>query len=60
MKWVEYMVFTLSLLTAFIIGMFVGENNCKPTAMDVHQGKTTIEYTIRNGKVLDSTIIYKK
>lgn len=59
MKWIEHTVFTLGLLTAFVIGMLVGENNCKPTAMDVHQRKTTIEYTIRNGKVLDSTIIYK-
>lgn len=58
-KWVEYAVFTLGLLTAFIIGMFVGENNCKPTAMEVHQGKTKIEYTIRNGEILDSTVIYK-
>lgn len=59
MKWIKYIVFTLDLLTAFVIGMIVGENNCKPTAMEVHQGKTTIEYTIRNGEILDSAIIYK-
>lgn len=59
MKWINYTVLVLSLLTTFIIGMFVGENNCKPTAMEVHQGKTIIEYTVKNGKVLDSIIVYK-
>ena len=59
MKWIEYTVFTLGLLTAFVIGMLVGENNCKPTAMEVHQGKTTIEYTIRDGVKTDSVVVWK-
>ena len=50
----------LAFLSTFIVGIIIGENNCKPTAMDVHQGKTEIVYTIRNGEVLDSTIVYKK
>lgn len=32
----------------------------KPTAMDVYQGKTTLEYTIRDGVKTDSVVIFKK
>lgn len=32
----------------------------KPTAMDVYQGKTTIEYTIRNNVKVDSVIVFKE
>ena len=31
-----------------------------PTAMDVYQGKTTIEYTIRDGIKVDSVIVFKE
>ena len=31
----------------------------KPTPMDVYQGKTTLEYTIRNGEVIDSVVVFK-
>ena len=30
-----------------------------PTAMDVYQGKTTIEYTVRDGIKVDSIIVWK-
>lgn len=30
-----------------------------PTAMDVYQGKTTIEYTIRDGVKTDSVVVWK-
>lgn len=32
----------------------------QPTAMDVYQGKTTLEYTIRDGVKTDSVVIFKK
>ena len=32
----------------------------KPTAMDVYQGKTTLEYTISDGIKTDSVVIFKK
>lgn len=32
----------------------------KPTPMDVYQGKTTLEYTIRNGEVIDSVVVWKE
>lgn len=31
----------------------------KPTAMDVYQGKTTLEYTIKSGEIIDSVVVYK-
>lgn len=33
--------------------------NPKPTAMDVYQGKTTLEYTIRDGVKIDSIVVFK-
>lgn len=32
----------------------------KPTAMDVYQGKTELEFTVVNGEAIDSTVIFKK
>ena len=32
----------------------------KPSALDVYQGKTTIEYTIRDGVKVDSVVVFKK
>lgn len=31
-----------------------------PTPMDVYQGKTTLEYVVVDGQVIDSTVIWKK
>ena len=31
----------------------------RPTAMDVYQGKTTLEYTIRDSVKVDSIVIFK-
>lgn len=30
-----------------------------PTAMDVYQGKTTIQYTVVDGVATDSTVVWK-
>lgn len=32
----------------------------KPTSMDVYRGKTTLEYTIRDGEVIDSVVVFKE
>lgn len=32
----------------------------EPKAMDVYQGKTTIEYTIRDGVKVDSIVVFKE
>lgn len=31
----------------------------KPQAIEVYQGKTTLEYTIRGGEVVDSVVVFK-
>lgn len=31
-----------------------------PKAMDVYQGKTTIEYTIKDGVKVDSVVVFKE
>ena len=31
-----------------------------PTAMDVYQGKTTLEYTVIDGVKVDSTVVWKE
>ena len=37
----------------------IADRNYKPTAMDVIEGKTTMEYKIIDGVKVDSTIIFK-
>lgn len=37
----------------------VADRNHKPTAMDVIDGKTTMEYKIIDGVKVDSTLIFK-
>ena len=29
-----------------------------PQAMDVYQGKTTLEYTIKDGEIVDSVVVF--
>lgn len=36
------------------------ESNDKPTALDVYQGKTTLEITYRDSIPVDSVVVYKK
>lgn len=31
-----------------------------PTAMDVYQGKTTLQYTVVDGQNVDSVVVFKK
>ena len=32
----------------------------KPRVIDVYQGKTTLEYTIRDGVKIDSVVVFKE
>ena len=55
--------FILGLLSGgliSIIALIVG-NICSPdpTAMDVYQGKTTLEITYKDGVPMDSVVIFK-
>lgn len=45
--------FLISLLVVAII------YDCTPTAMEVYQGKTTLEYKVVDGVKVDSTVVWK-
>lgn len=49
---------TIHLLT---LGIFVSliVLSKAPTAMDVYQGKTTLEITYKDGVAVDSTVVFK-
>lgn len=50
------------LLVFCVIGIGIVSNiiaEPKPKAMDVYQGKTTLEYTIRDGVKIDSVVVFK-
>ena len=57
-------ILTLIFL-GIVIGLFISAMlvnitlTAKPTAMDVYQDKTTLEYTIRDGEIVDSVVVYK-
>lgn len=42
---------------AFLI--YCSDNKPTPTAMDVYQGKTTLEYKVVDGVKVDSVVIFK-
>jgi hypothetical protein len=48
------------LAVILIVGVNTSEpSQPSPTALDVYQGKTTLEYTIRDGEVIDSVVVFK-
>ena len=50
----------VSVVISFVgwVGYNIGTTN-KPTAMDVYQGKTTLEITYRDGIPIDSVVVFK-
>lgn len=55
-------IIILSLLLSFFSfrsGYKLGNKIHKPTAIEVYQGKTTLEYKIVDGNIIDSVVIYK-
>ena len=52
-----FAIFALIAIEILCIDKIVSEP--RPKAMDVYQGKTTIEYTIRDGVKVDSIVVYK-
>lgn len=42
-----------------IVGDILASKNPKPTAMDVYQGKTTLEYKVVDDVKVDSVVIFK-
>ncbi len=64
-----FWVLSKNILTLIFLGITLGlfistmlvniTLTSKPTAMDVYQDKTTLEYTIRDGEIIDSVVVYK-
>lgn len=51
------MVTILCVIEIGILSKIIEEP--KPTPMDVYQGKTTLEYTVRDGVKIDSVVVWK-
>lgn len=49
----------IRLIMAIIIFILFLIIVSKPTAMQVYQGKTTLEITYKNGVPIDSVVVYK-
>ena len=47
-------------ISYIMIHSFIGSYYSIPSAIDVYQGKTTLEYTIRDGEIVDSCVVWKK
>ena len=45
------------VLETILVGNIIKDPH--PTAMDVYQGKTTLEYTIRDSVKIDSIVVFK-
>lgn len=47
------------ILLIFILGFSAGKQFDAPTAIDVYQGKTTLEITYRDNVAVDSVVVFK-
>ena len=55
---ISVVITTLVIIEIYLISNIIEKQ--KPSALDVYQGKTTIEYTIRDGVKVDSVVVFKK
>lgn len=59
------LAFILGIIGAYLLsgGVMLHEmlhdQSCKPTAMDVYQGKTTLEITYKDSVPVDSVVVFK-
>ena len=55
-------VFFFIALVSFMLGVTIANvaRDKYPQAMDVYQGKTTLEYKVRDGEIVDSVVVFKK
>jgi membrane-bound ClpP family serine protease len=53
--------FMFGVIGAYIISgaVLMLSEDSKPTAMDVYQGKTTLEITYKDGVPVDSVVVFK-
>ena len=57
LSWELHKGVSIALVVYCIIG-FINWNT--PTAMDVYQGKTTLEITYKDGIAIDSVVVFKE
>ena len=53
----------VGLVVSFCFGFILAFEifvDCKPSAIDVYQGNTTLEITYRDGVAIDSTVVFKE
>ena len=53
--------FFLCFIGTYILsgGIMMYQESCKPTAMDVYQGKTTLQITYKDSIPVDSVVVFK-
>ena len=53
--------FFLGVMGAYILsgGIMMYQESCKPTAMDVYKGKTTLQITYKDSIPVDSVVVFK-
>lgn len=51
---------TVGILGVLFIYMGIDIYCPEPTALDVYQGKTALEYTYKNGAKVDSVVVFKR
>ena len=56
----KFICFVLGALVTLICMMIIIIAKNEPSAMNVYQGKTTLEYTVVNGIKTDSTVIWNR
>lgn len=53
--------FCVGLICCIIGAIFANKTRDKyPQAIDVYQDKTTLEYTVRDGEIIGSIVVFKK
>ena len=57
----EDAAFIFGVIGAYIVSgaVIMLSVDCRPTAMDVYQGKTTLEITYKDGVPIDSVVVFK-
>ena len=55
---IGYFMTILIFIEIYFLSNIIGKPT--PSAIDVYQGKTTIEYTIRDGVKVDSVVVFKE
>lgn len=58
--YIPIIVYLVLLVIGLVVFPYKGcTYETQPTAMDVYQGKTTLEITYKDGVAIDSVVVYK-